>query len=57
MISIAWEYLRRNGQLGQQQLLNELGVKRSAFVFALLAQFRDVTLISTGPAVLVYDPG
>src|SRR3954466_8000292 len=42
MISIAWEHLRRHGQLSQQHLLNELGVKRSAFVFALFAQFRDV---------------
>ncbi len=57
MISIAGEHLRRQGQLSQQHLLNVLGVKRSAFVFALLAQFRDVTLIRTESTVLAYDAG
>lgn len=39
MISEAWQYLLRQGELSQQQLLIDLKVKRSAVVFALLAQF------------------
>ena len=38
MIVAAWTHLRRNGQLSQDELLNELSVKRSAFVCALLAR-------------------
>ena len=37
MIVAAWEHLRQNGALTHQELLNELNVKRSAFVCALLA--------------------
>ena len=52
MIVAAWEHLRRNGELTHSELLNELNVKRSAFVCALLAQFPDVVVRSTRPIVL-----
>jgi hypothetical protein len=53
MIVAAWEHLRENGELTHKELLNELNVKRSAFVCALLAQFPDVVVRSTRPTVLV----
>jgi hypothetical protein len=52
MIVAAWEHLRQNGVLTHNELLNELNVKRSAFVCALLAQFPDVVVRSTRPRVL-----
>jgi hypothetical protein len=52
MIVAAWEHLRQNGELTHQELLNELNVKRSAFVCALLARFPDVVVRSTRPIVL-----
>ena len=52
MIVAAWDRLRRRGELSQNELLNELNVKRSAFVCALLAQFPDVVVRSTRPTVL-----
>jgi hypothetical protein len=52
MIVIAWEHPRQRGQLSQDELLNELNVKRSAFVCALLAQFPEVVGRSTRPTVL-----
>jgi hypothetical protein len=52
MIVAAWEHLRRNGELSQNELLNELNVKRSAFVCALLVRFPDVVVRSTRPTVL-----
>jgi hypothetical protein len=52
MVVAAWERLRRRGQLSQTELLNELNVKRSAFVCALLALFPDVVVRSTRPTVL-----
>jgi hypothetical protein len=52
MIVAAWEHLRQNGELTHPELLNELNVKRSAFVCALLAQFPDVIVRSTRPIVL-----
>jgi hypothetical protein len=53
MIVAAWEHLRENGELTHKELLNELNVKRSAFVYALLALFPDVVVRSTRPTVLV----
>jgi hypothetical protein len=53
MIVAAWEHLRENGELTHKELLNELNVKRSAFVCALLALFPDVVVRSTRPTVLV----
>ncbi|MEZ0342472.1 hypothetical protein ACAG25_21125 [Mycobacterium sp. pV006] len=52
MINEAWMHLRRHGRLSQKELLDDLNVKRSAFVCALLSQFRDVAVISTQPTVL-----
>jgi hypothetical protein len=52
MIVAAWEHLRRRGELSQVELLNDLNVKRSAFVCALLAQFPDVVVRSTRPTML-----
>lgn len=52
MIVAAWNYLQQKGELSQNELLNDLNVKRSAFVCALLAQFPDVIVRSTRPTVL-----
>jgi hypothetical protein len=54
MIVAAWNRLRQKGQLSQNELLNDLNVKRSAFVFALLAQFPDVHMLTTRPTVLQF---
>lgn len=52
MINDAWTQLCRHGRLSQDELLNDLNVKRSAFVCALLSQFRDVSVISAQPTIL-----
>lgn len=52
MIAAAWNRLRDKGELSQQELLNELNVKRSAFVCALIAKFPEVHIRSTRPTVL-----
>jgi hypothetical protein len=52
MVVAAWDRLRRRGQLSQPELLDDLNVKRSAFVCALLALFPDVVVRSTRPTVL-----
>jgi len=52
MIAAAWDRLCDKGELSQQELLNELNVKRSAFVFALVAKFPEVHIRSTRPTVL-----
>ncbi|WP_059016463.1 hypothetical protein [Mycobacterium sp. M26] len=52
MINIAWGHLRMRGRLSQEQLLNDLNVKRSAFVCALLAHFPGVDVESEKPIVL-----
>jgi hypothetical protein len=52
MIVAAWNRLRHKGELSQIELLNDLNVKRSAFVCALLAQFPDVVVRSSRPTVL-----
>ncbi|STZ41784.1 Uncharacterised protein [Mycolicibacterium gilvum] len=52
MIATAWARLCDKGELSQQELLNELNVKRSAFVCALVAKFPDVHIRSTRPTVL-----
>jgi hypothetical protein len=41
--------------LSQNELLNDLNVKRSAFVCALLAQFPDVVVESLQPTVLKFS--
>lgn len=57
MIAAAWERLRDKGELSQQELLNELNVKRSAFVCALVAKFPEVRIRSTRPTVLELQGG
>lgn len=52
MIVAAWDRLKARGELSHDELLNELNVKRSAFVMALLAQFPDVFVRSTYPTVI-----
>jgi transcriptional regulator with XRE-family HTH domain len=50
MIAAAWQHLTQRGRLSQQELLEELNVKRSAFVCALLAHFPDVEVESGPPS-------
>ena len=52
MIVAGWNSLCKKGELSQNELLNGLNVKRSAFVCALLAQFPDIIVRSTRPTVL-----
>ncbi len=52
VIAVAWDRLCMNGTLSQVELLNDLNVKRSAFVCALLAQFPDVVVRQNRPTVL-----
>ncbi len=52
MVIVAWEHLRLRHVLSQNELLNELNVKRSAFVCALLRLFPGVVVQSTRPTVL-----
>jgi hypothetical protein len=54
MVNAAWDYLRQNSSLSQDTLRDELNVKRSAFVCALLARFPDVVVESMRPTVLRY---
>lgn len=48
MVIAAWDYLQRYGRLAQTELLNNLNVKRSAFVCALLARLPGVE-VETSP--------
>lgn len=57
MIEAAWDQLRRIGELSHKELVTALNVKRSAFVFALLALFPDVVVRSTRPTVLEFVGG
>lgn len=52
MIAVAWDWLCKRGTLGQVELLNDLNVKRSAFVCALLARFSDVAVWQNRPPIL-----
>ena len=52
MIVTAWKQLNEARELSHDELLNDLNVKRSAFVMALLAQFPDVVVRSTYPIVI-----
>jgi hypothetical protein len=42
MINAGWQHLEKHGQLSQAELLDDLNVKRSAFVCGLLARFPGV---------------
>jgi hypothetical protein len=53
MIERAWERLRSARRLTNQELLNDLGLRRSSFVSALLAKFPEVEVESTRPIVLL----
>lgn len=57
MINLAWAHLRTYRRLSQEQLLNELNVKRSAFVCALLARFHGVEVESDKPIILRLTAG
>lgn len=57
MIVMAWRQLQRTGTLSHTELLEELNVKRSAFVVALLAQFPDVVIRSNRPIVIALIDG
>ena len=52
MIVTAWHHLQQEGSLTHAELLEELNVKRSAFVIALLAQFPEVVVRSTRPIII-----
>jgi hypothetical protein len=57
IINVAWAHLRTYRRLSQDQLLNELNVKRSAFVCALLARFDGVEVELDKPIVLRLNAG
>jgi hypothetical protein len=52
MVSAAWQHLAERGYLSQSELLDDLNVKRSAFVCALLAHFPGVEVGEDGNIVL-----
>lgn len=52
MIITAWRHLQQKLVLSHTELLQDLNVKRSAFVIALLAQFSDVVVRSANPIVI-----
>ena len=52
MVVTAWEQLREKGVLTNRELLNDLNVKRSAFVSALLSRFDNVEIASLRPITL-----
>lgn len=52
MIMKAWQQLQKAGVLSNTELLDDLNVKRSSFVIALLAQFPDVVVRSSEPIVV-----
>jgi hypothetical protein len=52
MIEVGWKRLCARGSMIQDELLNYLNVKRSAFVCALLAQFPDISVAQTRPTIL-----
>lgn len=54
MILIAWRHLQKTGSISHTELLEDLNVKRSAFVIALLSRFPDVTIRSTRPVAIEY---
>jgi hypothetical protein len=61
MIAAAWYHLVQRGRLSQQELLEDLNVKRSAFVCALLSHFPDVEVDNgipslVQPVALIFSP-
>lgn len=55
MVAAAWKRLCTRGEISQVEVLNELNVKRSAFVCALIALFPDVVVRQTRPTVLEWQ--
>ena len=55
MILRAWRHLCRRGSLSLQGLTEGLNVKRSSFVFALLARFPEVEVESVRPTRLTLN--
>lgn len=58
MFEVAWQRLTARGLLTNAELLssNDLGVKRSSLVSAVLARLPGVEVVSTRPIVLAYKP-
>lgn len=52
MILIGWQHLQKTGSLSHTELLEDLNVKRSAFVIALLSRFPGVVVRSTRPVII-----
>lgn len=52
MVVTAWDHLCLHVRLSNQELLNILNVKRSAFVCALLSHFDEVEIESLRPIAL-----
>lgn len=52
MLIKAWQHLRKECALSHTGLLEDLNVKHSAFVIALLAQFPHAVVKSTEPIVI-----
>ena len=52
MVIAAWQHLTEHGRLSQSELLDNLNVKRSAFVCALLAHFPGVEVGEGGNIIL-----
>ena len=52
MFELAWDYLRAHGELANTYLLNELNVKRSSAVCAILGRLPCVKVVSSQPIVL-----
>lgn len=59
MIQIAWQRLQSRGRLTNRELLasDDLNVKRSSFVCAVLAKLPGVEVQSTRPLVLILIEG
>lgn len=55
MLQAGWDQLRKTGRLSQTQLLNDLNVKRSAAVCAILACLPNVSTASTRPVILAME--
>ncbi|MDO3634462.1 hypothetical protein [Mycolicibacterium arseniciresistens] len=56
MIAVAWDHLKRNGRVSQQDLVKTMRITRSAFVCALIARFPDVIVESSPRIGLRLEP-
>lgn len=55
MFQLAWDELRREGSLSNGRLLNELKVRRSSAVCAILARLPGARVRRTSPLALLYE--